>query len=512
MNKTRRAIFFWTLVLLFFIITPIIVMNAWGYRFDFSRGVFVHSGTLTIKANPQNFNVLINGTPAPAKQLNRINGSYNITNLFPRRFNVSLSADGYQTWEKNLDIHSGIATEFWNILLVKNSYNRTAYNTSGADKFFISPKNDFIAFEHVTGSDTAVGILRLSDKTITRTFSFPGWQFTDESRGENIEWSPNGDYISIPLKKNPNSTEITTPISQIKNDSLPNETSYDYFVADPNSNASDPFSLNDFTGISNSKNMRWDPQDKNYIFFLSDNSLYRANISDKKNLTKIAENVSSFDLSNSGVYFTQMPNGLIFKISLDGKSNLTQITNSFPDNLQTPNDKLIVYDDSRIALLNTNKDLYVYNHGDLDTYFKKLASDTSGMQFSNDGKKLLFWTDNEISVYFLRNWNVQPERSENEIQNITRYSDTLKNVQWFKDYEHVIFSTGPYVKIIELDARDHRLSMDLLKTDYASPFVIYDGALENLFFADSKDHSSDLYSIVFPDQTGFLGILPAPTQ
>jgi hypothetical protein len=512
MEKVRRTIFFWTLVVLFFIVAPSIVLNAWGYSFDLHRGIFVHSGTLSIKANPQNFNVSVDGTPASSKQLNRINSSYNITDLFPRQHTVTLSADGYQSWEKTLNIHSGMATEFWNVILAKNNYTRTPYNTGGTDKFFISPKNDFIAFEHVTDSDTNVGILRLSDKTITKNLSFSGWKFTDEFRRENIEWSPNGDYILVPVKKTTANPAMTAATIKQKNSPQPDITKYNYFVADPNSASDNGFSLNDFTGITDMHDVRWDPQNKNYVFFISDNSLYRANILDKSEIIKIAENVSSFDLSRSAVYYSQMPNELVFKTSFDGKDSPSQITNTFPEQVATPNDKLIIYDESRIAFLNSNKDLFIYNQGELDNYFRKLGSNISGMQFSDDGKKLLFWTDNAISVYFLRSWNVQPERSENEIQNITRYSEPLRNIQWFKDYEHVIFSTGPYVKIIELDARDHRISMDLLKTDNESPFVIYNGALENLFFADSQNHSSDLYSIVFPEPTGFLGILPAPAN
>ena len=509
MEKIQRRIFFWTLVVSFFIITPAVVLTAWGYRLDFQRGVFVRSGSINLKTNPQDFNLYINGKLQPSKQLNRVNNSYNISGLLPKNYDLTISADGFQTWKKTIEVNSGISSEFWNVLLARNNYARTPYATGGAEKFFVSPKNDYVAIASSDDSGTTVKIMKISDKTISNTFSLSGWQFIDDARQENIEWSPNGDNISIPVQKTTTTATPAKPASA-QNNAAQTETSYAYFVGDPAPGNS--FNLDDQLGKNDLRNVRWDPKDKNYLFFLSGNSLYRANISDAADITTVADNVSSFDLSKTGVYYAQMPNELVFRTDLDGKSNLTQITNEFPDQLSSPNAKLIVFDDMRIAFLNSNNDLYIFNRGDLDTYFKKLGSDVNGMQFSNDGKKLLFWTNNEISVYFTRQWGVQPTRNEDETQDITRYADPLSNVQWFKDYEHVIFSTGPYVKVIELDARDHRTSMDLVKTATNAPFVIYDDSLERLFFTDTQNNVSDIYSIVFPEPGGFLGIFPPPAQ
>ena len=254
------------------------------------------------------------------------------------------------------------------------------------------------------------------------------------------------------------------------------------------------------------KNVRWDPKDKTYLYFLEGNSLFRANIQNKQDITLIAENVSSFDLSKTGIYYTQSPNELLFKANFDGTGNRVQITYNFPGDNILPTARLIVYDDLRIAFINTKNELFIYNRAELDTYFKKIGENINGIQFSNDGKKLLFWTDNEISTYFLRQWNTQPIRAEDETQNITRYSEKISNIQWFKDYEHVIFNVGNYVKIIELDARDHRNCMDILKADSISPILVYNNSLENLFFIDTTNGSNPtIKSIIFPEPTTLFG-------
>jgi len=492
-------------VLAFIIIAPTVVLYARGYRFDLHRGVFVHSGTISIKSNPQDINVSIDGKTNSSKTLNRINNSYNLTGLMPGTLDMTISADGYQTWSKKAEVHSGLASEFWNVLLVKNNYTKTDYNTGGIGKFFISPKSKYIIYTQNSAGDLTTDILDIKSKQIANTFTFPGWKFISDARKENIEWSPNEDYISVPVART--ISRSTSP--QLKSMPTIETTQYAYFILDPVTNKS--FNLNDQLKNNDISYVRWDPKDKNYLFYLNNNILYRANVNNASDITQIAQDVSSFDLSKTNVYYSVMPHELVYKANLDGSGSRDQITSDFPDDI-TKNFRLIVYDDIRIAFLTQNKDLYIFNAGEFDTYSRKLGSDIEGIQFSDDGKKLLYWTNNAMSVYYLRDWNVQPTRSENSNEDITRYSDEIKNVQWSKDYEHVIFSIGSQMKIIELDPRDHRNCMDLPKTTSDTPLIGYNHAQERLYFVDTKDSSTSLYSIVFPDPTAILGIYTPPNN
>ena len=501
MEKLKRTIFFWTLVLLFILITPIIVLRARGYRFDTNRGVFVHSGTITIKSNPQSVDINLNNELIKSGSLNRINNSYNITGLIPKDYSMTVAADGFQIWSKKTEVHSDLSSEFWNILLVKNNYEKISYSAVGINKYFISPKDTKLVFTENIADGITAKILNIKGNEIESIFNISGWNFVASSRKENIEWSPEEDYLSLPVEKivsqgTNKKTDISSAAEIIE---------YAYFILDPANETA--FNLNDFLGKSNIKYVRWDPQDKNYLFFLSENSLYRANITNNSDIVLIADEVTSYELSQTSVYYSQSPNNLIYKSSLDGKSGPTQITYSFPNSSSVYIEKLIVYDESRIALINTDKELFIYNEGDHDKYFKKLEGHIEGLQFSDDGKKMLFWSRNEIFVYFLRDWNVQPIRSENEIQNVTRYSEEINNTQWFKDYEHIIFSSGKYVKIIELDSRDHRNCMDILSTNIDDPYIVYNNSLEVLFFSDRLNESTNiLNSIVFPEKTNILGL------
>lgn len=487
-------------MLIFIIIAPIIVLYARGFRFDLHRGVFVHSGTISIKSNPQDINISIDGKASNSEALNRMNYSYNITGLMPGTYDLAIGADGYQTWSKKAEVHSGLASEFWNVMLVRNDYAKTNYNTDGIGKFFISPKSKYIIYTKDSEDDLTANILDIKTKETVNAFTFSGWKFIPDARKENIEWSPEEDYVSIPVQKTVTETanNLKTRLAQSKE-----MIQYAYFIINPANNTS--FNLNELLKNDNISYVRWDPKDKNYLYYLSNDSLYRANINDANDITKIAQDVSSFDLSKTNVYYAVRPHELVYKANLDGGGNREQITSNFPDDI-TKNFRLIVYDDIRIAFLTESKDLYIFNAGEFDSYFRKLGTDIEGIQFSDDGKKLLYWTKNAMSTYYLRNWNVAPIRSENSIEDITRYSDEIKNVQWSKDYEHVIFSVGSQMKIVELDPRDHRNCMNLPKTISENPIIGYNHAQERLYFVDTKDSSTSLYSIIFPEAIPILGI------
>lgn len=488
MEKVRRSIFFWTLTLLFFVVAPSLVLYARGYRIDFQKGVFVHSGTITLKTNPEDVQISLNGKLEKATA-SRINNSLNVSGLIPREYHLTVSAPGFNDWNKKTEVHSGLASEFWNILLTRQDYARTTYTTGPVEKFFISPEDKFIALENSPEGATAVNILDIKNDEITQTYSFPEWQFISQERKENIEWSPKEDYLLIPLQKKAPGEESPAIFA--------------YFVADPEKGTI--FNLNEFLGKDDLKNARWHPKDKDYLFFLSGTDLFRANIADKNDIILVDQDVSSFDLAENGVYYSQLPNELVFRKDLDGTSGKIQITFTSPKENQVLNEKLIVYDENRIAFLDQDKNLFLYNNGQYKEYLQRIGLKVEGLQFSDDGKKLLFWSQNEISAHFLRDWNVQPLRAENETKEITRYAEKINNVQWFKDYEHVVFSVGPFAKIIELDNRDYRICNDLLATAAASPRIVYNHYLEKMFFSDQTEQGN-FFSIDIPEKTTFLGL------
>ena len=478
-----KFIFFWTLVAVFFVFSALIIFYAFGYRYSFGKGVFIYGGSVSLKTLPQTVDVAINGVPIPSKKLNRLNNSYHIDGIKPGEYVITVSADGFKPWSKRVDVHSGLSAEFWNVMLVRNSYDRISYDATQSGKIFISPKNDLLAFTQKKDEEFLVGLLDSEEQIAKNIFSSKEYVFTNDEK-ENIEWSPQAHRLIIPT---------------IKNDGTKH-----YFIE--TTETGETIDLKDIVNTNNISHVRWDPDTKNALFYMDGDTLYRVDLDNPQSITTLVSGIASYDLSSSGLYYMQLPGGIIYRTNMTGSSNPEQITTSGPAEMSDTSYQIIVYDKDRITYLNRSGDFYVYNKGELDTYFRKMPGKIRGAQFSNDGKKILFWSDNEILAYFSRKWEVQPTRMENELATVTRFSEPVVDVQWTKDYEHIIFATGKKIKVIELDPRDHRTMEDVLDISADSTHLVSNHSDGNLYFTDKNSAGIvTIQSITFPEKTGILG-------
>lgn len=489
-SQTPKAIFFWTLVALFWLTAATIIGYAFGYRFNTEKGVFVYAGSITIKTTPQQVSVFVDGVPMPSTAFSRLNNSYHIGGIRPGSYLLEVKAPGYQTWSKKISVHSGISTEFWNIVLAQNSYAREDYDSPGIQKFFISPRKNLAAFSQQLDNNFMVKIFDPGTLEMQQVFLADDYTFTNDEK-ENIEWSPQAHRIIIPAIRNGE-----------KN----------YFVV--TLDTQETIDLKGLTGDQNLSRVRWDPKNKDVLFYMTDSVLKRIDLSEPENKKIVAENISSYDLTPKSLFYFQLPEGIVYETNFDATDTPLQITTSGPSEMSDNSYQIIVYDEDRITFLNKSNSLYIFNKGEEDTYFNKLSNNASGSQFSDDGKKLIFWNDHEISAYFVRKWEVQPTRNENESMSITKFSDAISNVQWTRDYEHVLFTSNKKVKLIELDNRDNRNMMDILTLNDDSSLLVNNFTDSKLYYTEKNDQGQNsLHAIYFPERTTiFQTLFPQDTN
>ena len=493
-SEIPKTIFFWTLVVLFWLTSATIIGYAFGYRFNFQSGIFIYGGSITLKTTPQEVNVYVDGVLMPSMSLNRLNNSYHIGGIKPGNYMLEVKAPGYQTWSKRIAVHSGISTEFWNVVLAQDSYAREDYESAGIEKFFISPRKNLAAFSQQVDNNFMVKIFDPGTLAMTQVFATTDYVFTNNDK-ENIEWSPQAHRIIIPAIKNDDGEK-------------------NYFITYVDDATQPTLNLKDLTGDTNLSHVRWDPKNKDVLFYMSNDNLYRLDLNDLSNKKLSAEHIASYDLSPKALFYFQLPEGIVYKTNFEATNTPEQITTSAPANMNDSSYQIIVYDDDRIVFLNSSHDLFVYNKGEEDTYFHELSDNAFGSQFSDDGKKLLFWNDHEISAYFVRKWEVQPTRTEDEMMSITKFSDTIGNVQWARDYEHALFTNNNKVKLIEIDNRDHRNMMDVLSLNDSTSLLVNNFTDSKLYYTEKNDQGQNsLHAIYFPERTTFLqGLFPAGTN
>lgn len=494
MNSWQRRVYMISFILLFLIIAPLVVFLARGYRFDNIGKIFVYSGSITVKTFPQDVDIYLDEKKIDKRMIN-VNNSYTINGIKPGKYLLKCEKPGYTDWEKNIEVHSGISTEFWNlVLLPEEKQDLQNYTTEPTKQFFISPReNKEIVFFSEKDNEREIYLLDTENNEQQKIFSTSDYHFVSTDKEENIEWSTDNKRLLIPfLDKKENKNYV---ITKIKKD----ETRDDL-------NLHELFNENEDEKKYFEK-VRWmfDRNDE-LVVLTTDHELYYFDLSNPDNKILLDKQVSSFDFSGNRIYYSQLPNNFIWEIKNNDVNTKRQITHKAIESNPGLFNKLIAYDEYRIALINDKKELFIFNEEkeEGEVSMEKIYDNVLGIQLSDDGKKLLYWTDNEIWVLMLREWEVQPLRQKGDKFLITRFSQPVKNVQWMDNYENVLFSVGPSIKSVEIDLRDHVNVVNVmdLKNDLENRDIFYNKDNQVLFFKD-KDQ---LKSMILVDRRGFLGL------
>lgn len=495
MNRIRPFLF-WMFVFLFFSITSAVLFYTFGYRFNFERGIFVYTGSISIKSTPETVEISVDGESVPQKKLGILNQSIHIGGLTPGEHIIEVTAPGYTSWSKKTTIQSGLSTEFWNVFLVKTEgLPEIVKQTENTHRIFQSRDKWILAIAKERDRLFIVDIINTEKQTSETLFSLANASFSNENE-ENIEWSPDNKKLLIPIKR---------------------DNAQEYIVADIATKQ--VFSLTErmrkFTG-KEIMMPRWDPSNKDALLTIAGNTLYRLKASSpEENPIVLRENVKSYNFSGEDIYYLGSDNGIIYRFFGNNPNEKpVQISTTTLQILEKNTYILILYDAGRFTLREkeTGK-LWLYNSisSDLENIpMKELAEkDIEGVQFSDDGKKLLFFSKNEISVFFLRDWEAQPIRMKDTSLQIARFSNTFKNVIWSEDYEHIFFSVGSTVKMIEIDHRDKRNIVDLT-TFHSDILQILPRFDENfLYFVtrESQDDAGNTVSRIEPSlKTNLFGL------
>lgn len=500
MNLFWRRLFFWILVFVFFLTTPIITAYLMGYRYSIEKGVFIYTGSISFQSNPnQNIDINVNGTSA-SSETNQINRAYHIEGLKPGKHLFSISSPGFSTWSKEVTVSSGISTEFWNILLTKKNYEQKTFSIpDGSFSFFPSPSGDRVAILSKKNEEASITILERSTGNSQRIFSSPTFSFLKNPEEHPLLWSSHDEnFIMIPLESKGSAQE------------------HIFIIQTDTAKTTD---LKDIIRVNNPQSARWNPKKSNSILFMSGATLFETSLESSFESMRIADAVGGYDIVEDSVIFLEQKTGILSQVSLKNPERKEQLTTAPPEGFSFDSDiaknpasfSVYAYDKTRVAVLqHETGDLFFYNKGETGTFFKKISTGMKGVQFSDDGKKILYWNDWEIFTIFTRKWDAQPARAEGDRLEVGRFSNMIEHVQWSKEYQHVIFSSGQDIKIAELDDRGGRNTVNILSLPTHPLKITNLGSQNTLLFLYNKNendttNSSVIFSsIIFPEPVGFF--------
>ncbi len=476
--KIGRRLFFWVLVFCFLATSVAVLFFTFGYSFDTKRKIFVHTGSFTLKTVPlDTIDIRIDGEEVSKRKLNILNNAYHVSGQMPGEHFIEITAPGYSTWKKKAVIESGKSTEFWNINLVATHYTTYSFpETKNVLKIFPSPKENLLAILQKENTTLLIKTFDSQQGVISTVAQLEQADFP-ESFEENLEWSPDTTLLTLPIFSNGTREYI---LVNRENNTVENILSR--------------------SGLSDMRFARWDARRNGILYFLSGSNLFEWDATDKTASPRlIAEQIDGYDISHQYLYTLDLSNGLVKRFRSGTSVNQSEFISLEP--IQTAPDSrydLTVYDEDRIAIRDRKTgELFIHNIGEKD-HFERKEAGVRGIQFSNDGKKLLYFTDREIFVYFLRKWDTQPTRREGETLQIARFSEPIRFVQWAEDYEHVLFSLNTEIKTIELDGRDRRIA-ETAMTLHKEPQQFFANFSSNGIFLIEQDSSMPLSYFSFPE-------------
>lgn len=113
-GRTTRLIIMFTLIGIFFVVSPALILYTAGYRYDFIQGRVLTTGVLSIDVEPQDARVFIDGISLEERMPIRR------TNLAPNTsYLVRIEHEGLRPWEKELFVASNQTAYVRNITLLK---------------------------------------------------------------------------------------------------------------------------------------------------------------------------------------------------------------------------------------------------------------------------------------------------------------------------------------------------------------------------------------------------------
>ncbi len=485
-----RRLLFWTFVLVFLVTTSVILFHTFGYRFSFERGIFIYTGSISIKSTPETVDIRIDGELIPQKSLGILNKSIHIAGLAPGEHFIEVSALNHLPWTKKVVVQSGRSTEFWNVFLPKiDSAPQTVPHTDHTVKLFRALEDGLFAVVKNIGDEYIIDTLDTRTGENGRVLATTEMRFDPENT-ENIEWAPESHKLIIPLFQKSGGARVYSVVDR--------ETGT---VSD----------LNTLTALGEPlRAPRWDPTARNFLFFLNGTILYRIDTGTPEAVpVVIRENVAAYDISGQNIVYFSSDNGVIYRLPIAKASEApTQIT-PMPLPVSTNAEySLVIYDEDRLTLLERSAGkLTIFNRKIRENPFREIGQNIRGVQFSDDGKKLLFFTENEIFTYFCNDWDVQPVREFDTMIQLARFSSPVKNVQWTEDYEHILFSLNGTVKIAELDNRDRRNIADIISYPTNLLQILARFEENQIYFVHSDISEKDnVETIIFPEPPALFGL------
>jgi len=486
MTKRFKKTLFFGLCLFFLITAPSVILYSLGYRFDFENIKIVQTGGLFFKISPPG--VTVDLDQKLRKKTNFFFDSAFLNGLVPKDYQVTIQKTDYHSWSKILKIEEKQVTEAKNIILFPKN---PKFNLSGKgiDNFFPAPDNKKIIFkiQEKTGwilnsfdvqtkkqkklvSEQELQLLEKDKKT--SEISFLNLVWSDDSKKILVEISIKGQkqYLVLGTGAETNLFVLDAETDIKKISFNPNKSEELFFIAlEPEKKSTEEIEEDKDTKTR-----------KQVIFRLKGNAeqvmLKISSPSFQQNI------VSHLIINNDIVWLTDAGFLYLGRLVNSDKIELLKILNLKPINIHEETNYQIIAEDFSKIFLKRDESLYYLNP---ETHLlEQIFNSVKTVKFSEDMKKIIISTNNQIWLFYMDEEQEQPQRKIGEKILLAGSPDEISNLFWLNNF-YIIFQIKDSIQIAEIDNRSRVNLIEL--TTFPSSSIFWSQKQKTLFVLSEKN-------------------------
>ncbi len=450
----------------FIVLTPAVLLYSLGYRYYPQTGAIGKIGMIIAEFDPETATVSLDGRSVAKKSPAKIR------NLVAGNYNVSITAPGKTSWQKNLSVEEGLITLTPHIHLFPLNPVVTAPlagATTDASLFTPSPNAATIAFIEKEPHAFRVLTASADGKSITTVFprTAEDTEFATKITGvTQIVWSRD-------------SRKFLTEIA-LEGDKIT------YLVIDTKKNTA--------TSLSNSFGFsitapQWDQSSSEFIYWLTENKLHRYDTGHETLSNALASDVAGFQVVGNSVLTVKKTANeeALWSMDKDG-ARPKQLSLALD---QDASYEIVSSPKGSIAVRGrTTKNLWI---------FSSTAQLQSPLQTETDVERVIWTTiapNKEVLICATSHEIAALLIADQARETITRISSSIKDIALYPGFDQLLFLTDQGVQAIDLSFEGNRNAIVITAATPKTSglFVSPDGSFFSMTAVD--DQGKSIYETV----------------
>ncbi len=410
------------MVVVFAVVTTLVLLYSKGYVVDFRNRDLISTGGLFLKT--VQFGTTVKVGADVERTTSAISRGVLITDLLPKRYEISVDKESYQSWKKVARIDESEVLEFRNIFLPPATVTPSAvFNARKQTDYRLS----------VLGGRAEVGL-----EVGKATDSFTVFIVNPETSTAAVnmikvsQWLWDENSKAIIIGRVVDEKKIWYRLASI---------------SDPNAKEEQIRFRGLPSGFS-AESVQPHPKNPGEIYFFAGGALFlqgRASVP-----APISDQSEAYAVGQNHIYFISKT-GFFVQSNLDGGDvKVLGRKGLFLDKDRPV--KMLVSPVGDVAVIDSSGGLFIYRPNQ-DTELEMVTGNVVGIDFSDSGDRMLIWDDNRLYLYWLRDNALQPFDLAGTKKQIFYSDKQITRAFVNNEGAYAFFSTAEGIYMVDTDTR-----------------------------------------------------------